>query len=324
MPTRAQLLERVQRAHTYEEIGEEFLIPPGQAYLIATGLPADGSDVVTDEQAAGRMGLVEGSTQHLVNPPTDMPQHQKTVEEWMRQRVAADEAIRRAGERRTATPPEIRGQDLTDDVVSVIGWQHNQVKWLQEQLETVPGVRKGGSEAKQQQRVSILDMIRVRLSQHETAEEEYFWPAVRQHLEGGDELADMALGQEQEGKDLLQELMRVPGHEDRFDELVEKLVAALRKHVAFEDTVLLKFKDKVPDEVRAEIGRKFQSAYEHAPTRPHPHAPNQAGPLEAAATLAAPLDRARDSLGARPAARQGQAEQKPANQVTRTKGGKKK
>ena len=321
MPTRTQLLERVRRAHTYQEIGEEFEIPPGQAYMIATGTPADGSDVLTREQEANRDGLVEGSTQHLVNPRTEMPKHQKTVEEWMRARVAADEAIRRAGEKRTATPPEIEGEGETNDVVSVIGWQHNQVKWLQEQLETVPGVKKGGDEAKQQQRVSILDMIRVRLSRHETAEEEYFWPAVREHLEGGDELADRALEQEQKGKDLLQELMGVSGGEEKFDDLVEELVAALRKHVAFEDTVLLRFKEKVPDEVRNQIGEKFQRAFEHAPTRPHPHAPNKAAPLKAAAKMAAPLDRARDAVGHRPAERQGQAEKKPANQVTRKKKG---
>lgn len=323
MPTRTQVLARVRRAHTYEEIGEEFHIPPGQAYMIATGMPADGSDVLTREQQRNREGLVEGSTQHLVNPDTEIPEHQSVVERWMKARAAADEAMRAAGERRTATPPEIEGEDLTDDVVSYIGWQHNQVKWLQEQLEAIPGVRKGGSETHQQQRVSVLDMIRVRLSQHETAEEEYFWPAVRQHLDGGDELADQALTQEQEGKDLLQELMGIPGNDDRFDELVEKLVAALRKHVAFEDTVLLEFKEKVPDEVRNEIGQKFHQAYEHAPTRPHPHAPNTATPLKAAAKMAAPLDRARDALGSRPAEREGQAESKPANEVTRKKGGKK-
>ena len=319
MPTRTQLLARVRRAHTYQEIAEEFEIPPGQAYMIATGVPADGSDVLTKEQQANREGLLEGSTQQLVNPQTQIPKHQTKVEEWMRGRVAADDAIRRAGEKRTAAPPEIRGEGETDDVVSVIGWQHNQVKWLQEQLETIPGVKKGGDEYKQQQRVSILDMIRVRLSRHETAEEEYFWPAVREHLEHGDELADKALTQEQKGKDLLQELMGVPGNDERFDDLVEELVAALRKHVAFEDTVLLKFKEEVPGDVRNQIGEKFQQAFEHAPTRPHPHAPNKSAPLKAAAKMAAPLDKARDAMGDRPAERQGQAEKKPANQVTRKK-----
>lgn len=319
MPSRPQLLARLRGRYHYEEVAEEFGIHPGLAYMIVTGLPADGSDVLTSQELEGREGVLEGSTQPLVNPPTDMPKHKSIVEDWMRGRAGADAAMRAAGEERTATPPPIEAEDETDDVVSVIGWQHNQVKYLQEQLETIPGIRKGGDEAKQQQRVSIVDMIRMRLSKHETAEEEHFWPAVREHLDDGDELADKALSQEQEGKNILQELMGVPGNDDHFDELVEELVAALRKHVAHEDAVLLQFKQLVPDEVRSELGRKFRKAYGHAPTRPHPHAPNEGAPLKAAAKMAAPLDHLRDAVGSRPAEREGQAEEKPANEVTRSK-----
>lgn len=129
--------------------------------------------------------------------------YEAVAEEWMKGRAAADKAMRRAGEERTASPPPIEAEDETDDIVSAIGWQHNQVKYRQEQLETIPGVRKGGDEAKQQQRASIVDMIRMRLSKHETAEEELFWPAVRRYLDDGDRLADEVLHQEQEGKDLL-------------------------------------------------------------------------------------------------------------------------
>lgn len=318
MPSRPQLLARLRGSYRYEEVAEELGIPPGLAYMIVTGLPADGSDVLGPEELEGREGLLEGTTQSLVNPPTEMPKHNSRVEKWMKQRVAADAAMRQAGEERTATPPPIEAEDETDDVVSVIGWQHNQVKYLQEQLETIPGVTKGGDEAKQQQRVSIVDMIRMRMSKHETAEEEHFWPVVRDHLGDGDALADKALEQEQQGKDILQALMGVPGNEGRFDELVEELVTALRKHVAHEDTVLLQFKQTVPDDVRSEIGRRFRQAYGHAPTRPHPHAPDEGAPLKAAAKLAAPLDHMRDAVGHRPAEREGQAEEKPANEVTRS------
>lgn len=317
MPSRSQVLSWLGASGGYEAAAEGLDIPPGLAYLTATGLPADGSDVLTREELAGREGVLEGSTQTLVNPPTDAPEHSGTVKEWMKARAAADKAMRKAAEQRTATPPPIEGEGETDDVVSVIGWQHNQVKYLQEQLETVPGVTKGGDEAKQQQRVSIVDMIRVRLSKHETAEEEHFWPAVRERLEDGDALADQALEQEQEGKDLLQALMGVPGDAKRFDELVEQLVSALRKHVAHEDKVLLQFKESVPDEVRSEIGRRFRRAFEHAPTRPHPHAPNEGAVLKGAAAMAAPLDHLRDALGDRPAKREGHAEITPANEVTR-------
>jgi hypothetical protein len=316
LPTRTQILARVRAGASYEDVGAELRIPPGQAYMIATGLPADGSDVPSRSELLHSAGVVEGSTQHLVGPDPELPSHKDAVSEWMKSRAAADAPLRRAGEERTAEPPPVQGEDETDDVVAVIGWDHSQVQFLLEQLETIPGVRKGGSRAKQEQRVSIVDMIRIRLSQHETAEEEHFWPAVRESLPDGDRLGDEALAQEQEGKDLLQALEGLPGDDDRFDALVEDLAGALRKHVAFEDTVLLEVKASVPPEVRSEVGRRFMAAKEHAPTRPHPHAPDRGAPLRVAAKLAGPLDQARDALGGRPAERKGQAEQKPANEVT--------
>lgn len=256
MPSRPQLLARMQGSFDYERVAAELGIPPGLAYMIVTGLPADGSDVLTKEEREARVGLRDRS-QELVNPPSPMPKHESIVEEWMKGRVAADGAMRAAGEARRATPPPIEAAGETEDVVSVIGWQHNQVKYLQEQLEAIPGVSKGGSEAKQQQRVSIVDMIRRQLSRHEAAEETTFWPAVRELIDGGGELADRALAQEQEGKDLLQKLSEVGGRDERFDELVEQLLDALRKHVAFEDLVLLRFAGQVAEETRAEIGSRF-------------------------------------------------------------------
>ena len=44
MPTRAQVLELLDAGHSYQTVGRALRIPPGQAFMIATGLPADGSD----------------------------------------------------------------------------------------------------------------------------------------------------------------------------------------------------------------------------------------------------------------------------------------
>ena len=43
---------------------------------------------------------------------------------------------------------------------------------------------------------------------HEAIEEQFFWPAVRDALDGGDELADQALEQEQADKKLLVAISR--------------------------------------------------------------------------------------------------------------------
>lgn len=306
MPTREQLISVLQTGDTYEEAAKHFGIPPGQAYLIATGLPADGSDVLPPEELEQRKGLLlDGSSQHLANPPTEVVTEDESVQEWTRARAADDSAMQEAAAKRTAEPPPIDNPDQTSDVVDLLGRDHNQVKYLQEQLEAIPK----DTERHLQQCVSIIDMMRIRLSQHEAAEEQYLWPAVRKHLPDGDELADQALEQEQHGKDLLQELDGMPGDDPRFEDLVTELSSALRKHVAFEDRVFLKVKESVPDKTRDQLGRKVEKAKANAPTRPHPHAPTGNKPAATvAAAAAAPLDYARDMLGDRPANRDGKAE----------------
>src|SRR5579875_3221102 len=72
-------------------------------------------------------------------------------------------------------------------------------------------------------------------SRHEAAEEMYFWPAVREKVSGGDQLADEALRQEDEGKRVLDELRKAAPGDGRFEELVTTFAAAGRAHIAFEE-----------------------------------------------------------------------------------------
>lgn len=304
MPTRRQVQDAVRDGGSYESAAAECGIPVGQVYLIATGLPADGSDVLGSRYLARREDLLVPSSQTLVNPRSETPTTNAVALAWLERRAAADDPMRQAAHARTAEPPP--KQERADDVVDVLGSDHNQVNYLSEQLQAIPGVRQGGAAHHQQMRVSIVDMIRLHLSQHESAEEAYLWPAVRAGLPDGESLAAVALEQEQQGKDLLQALDGLAGDDDRFDELVEQLVAALRKHVAFEDKVFLQVKDHLPEEQRDELGKKIRLARDHGPTRPHPHAPPGS---KLAAAAAAPIDKLRDAVGDRPAKRHGKPEE---------------
>ena len=220
MPTRQQVLSVLDTGSDFREAADRLGIPSGQVYMIATGLPADGSDVLSEEELAGRERVMHGGSQALANPPTEVPTRDQRVERWIHERALNDDPMQQAAAERTAEPPEADNQD-SEDIIVILRTDVNQTKFIQEQLEATPGVRQGGEAVHQQQRVSLVDMLRVRLSQHELAEEEYFWPAVRRHLQGGDELADRALEQEQRGKDLLQALDGMGGGEDEFDELVQ-------------------------------------------------------------------------------------------------------
>ncbi len=310
MPTREQVRRLLDAGLDYQAAGQKLGIPPGQAYLIATGVPADGSDTITEEEA-NRPGFLP-SSQHLTNPPHENPTAKESVAAWLKARVASDEQMRTALRERTAEPPEVDPgtEEENLDAVTVLGRQHGQVRYLLKELQALPSHTTGGSPEQMSARKSIVDMITVRLSEHETIEEEHFWPAVRQALPNGDDYADKALQQEQEGKDTLTELGRLAPDTREFDELVEQLVAQLREHVAFEDLVFLKVREAVPQEDLDRLGEKLLSAKKTTPTRPHRHAPKRPGAVvKAAAAGAAVMDKARDAAGGRPAERQGQPSQ---------------
>jgi iron-sulfur cluster repair protein YtfE (RIC family) len=288
----------------FAAVAERLGIPPGQAYLIATGRPADGGDSPSDREEAS--GLLLASSQHLANPPHENPTSSEAVQQWIRDRVAADAQMREAAQQRTAEPSGDEDSDSSTDVVMVLTREHNKVRALLKQLSAIPGHKQGGTAEDLSQRKSIVDMITVRLSQHEAAEEELLWPAVRKALPDGHEWADGALEQEQEGKETLTALGKLEPDTDEFDSLVEQLEAQCRKHVAYEYQVFLRLRDAMPGDQREKLGKKVQRASKHAPTRPHRHAPSEPGiAVKAAGAAAAAMDRARDAAGDRPAERQG-------------------
>ncbi|MGB8963458.1 MAG: hemerythrin domain-containing protein [Pseudonocardiaceae bacterium] len=309
MPTRAQVRDLLAQGHDYPEIGRRFGVPPGQAYLIATGIPADGSDTYTEAERQ-RAGVLP-SAQHLLGTAAENPTTKESVLTWIKTRVSADAQMQAAAQQRDAEPGEIQDPDDDHDALVVLTRDHNQVKALQEQLETLPSHATGGNAAQMSRRKSVVDMITVKLSQHEAVEEEYFWPAAREAMPDGDRWADEAIEQEQQGKNTLTALGKLAPDTDEFDDLVEQLVLLLRKHVAYEEKLFLQLKSVMSDETRRELGEKLLAAKKLAPTRPHPHTPVKPGVLKTVGAAAAAVDKVRDAVGDRPAKRRGRAKKAP-------------
>jgi hypothetical protein len=109
VPTREQVRGLLDSGLDYEATGLRLGISPGQAYLIATGTAADGSDTITEDEAK-RPGFLPGS-QRLANPPHDNPATKDQVTAWLMARVAADGQMRVALRERTAEPPEIEAPE---------------------------------------------------------------------------------------------------------------------------------------------------------------------------------------------------------------------
>jgi hypothetical protein len=87
--TRAQVHALLDGGHTYETAARELGIPAGQAFMIATGLPADGGDGPAPEELREKR-LLPGSSQHLVNPPPFNPTRNAKVMPWVRARAARE------------------------------------------------------------------------------------------------------------------------------------------------------------------------------------------------------------------------------------------
>ena len=310
MPSRETVLRTLERTGSYEGTALHLGIPAGQAFLIATGLPADGGDTFPPDEL-DRPGMIPQSSQALVyrHAEPENPTTKGHVHEWIKRRADADQPMRRAADARDAAPGKILDPDETD-ICTVLTRDHDQVTAMLKQIKTIPGPTTGGSAVHLSRKKSIVDMVTVALSQHESAEQEHFWPAVRSLFKEGEDIVADALEQEQHGKDLLHRLGETPATDPEFDELCEQLDKACRAHVAYEDRVLLALRGGMDMDERRRLGEKVRTAEQHAPTRPHPHASKEpAIAVKAAGAAAAAMDKVRDTVGERPADRRGKAAQ---------------
>jgi hypothetical protein len=89
VPTREQITGLLDEGHSYETAARALHISPGLAFMIATGLPADGSGSLPPEELERRR-VLPGSSQHLVNPPPYNPTRKDTVIAWMKERAARE------------------------------------------------------------------------------------------------------------------------------------------------------------------------------------------------------------------------------------------
>jgi hypothetical protein len=87
--TRAQVKQRLEQGDDYEQAARALGIPAGQAFMIATGLPADASDPPSSEQLA-EAPTWPSSSQQLINPPAVNPKRDQRVLDWVESRAARE------------------------------------------------------------------------------------------------------------------------------------------------------------------------------------------------------------------------------------------
>ena len=182
------------------------------------------------------------------------------------------------------------------DALTFLREDHKSVLGMLEVLDGAPsgeGAQRSGLE-------TMVTNLVIAESQHEAIEEQFFWPAVREVVEDGDELADRAVKQEQEGKQLLQQLEDGAPGDPEYQDALQKFVALGREHIAFEQEVVWpRFEAAVTHERLVELGEKLERAKKIAPTRPHPDTPPSAGVLKTVGMVTATMDHIRDAATGR-------------------------
>jgi hemerythrin superfamily protein len=181
----------------------------------------------------------------------------------------------------------------------VLASDHEQVKRLLSQFEAAPAAA-GVNDSLLAARKKMAETLVIEESRHEAVEEMYFWPTVRKHLPDGDKLADQAISQEQEGKEVLAKLDKLDADNPEFDRLLGEFIKAARDHIAFEETrVWPGLRSAMTEAEAADLGDSLEQAKKTAPTRPHPHTPASPGVLKTAGPVAGAADRARDAATGR-------------------------
>ncbi|GAA2322628.1 hemerythrin domain-containing protein [Streptomyces caniferus] len=178
------------------------------------------------------------------------------------------------------------------DVIAELTTDHREVDDLFERFEDAPP----GSEDRRR----IVDALTIELVRHSVAEEEYLYPAVREHLEEGDALADKELADHARVEQLLDDLQHRDATDKDFDRLMVKLRTEVRAHVEDEENRLFaQLRTGVHPYVLEELGNKIRQAKKSAPTRPHPGAPTKPPANKLLAPGVGLVDRVRDYVTGR-------------------------
>jgi hypothetical protein len=169
--------------------------------------------------------------------------------------------------------PPVGGETTGRNVIDVLSEQHRDLLALCDRLDADPRVG---------------DVLIAELSRHLSAEEQYLYPAVRQAVPGGEELAARELAEDR----ALLLLMQKPDKD---------LIAAVRRHVAVDAEELFPvLAEMVGIEDLIRLGNRVETTAEAAPTRPHPRTPSTPPWNKIVDPAVAVVDKLRDAVTGRP------------------------
>jgi hemerythrin superfamily protein len=178
------------------------------------------------------------------------------------------------------------------NVIDELMTDHREVEELFGRIAALPSGDKD--------RKVYADQATIELVRHSVAEEEYLYPAVREHIADGDALADKEIEDHSRAEQLMKDLEGCDAEHPDFDRIMGMLVNEIRSHVADEEENLFpRLRAACSAETLDDLGDKVRQAKKMAPTRPHPSAPDKPPANKLLAPGAGLVDRMRDALTGR-------------------------
>jgi hemerythrin superfamily protein len=175
------------------------------------------------------------------------------------------------------------------DAITLLKQDHREVEGLFKRFERA-GDR--GTATKRQ----VVEQLIKALAVHAAIEEQLFYPAAREAVEGAEDTLLESLEEHHIVKWVLSELDGMEPDAERFDAKVTVLVESVRHHVEEEESELFpQVRQAMGRKALAELGDRMAEAKKTAPTRPHPRSPDTPPANLVTGAAAGLLDRAREA-----------------------------
>ncbi|MFD7229293.1 hemerythrin domain-containing protein [Streptomyces sp. NPDC059881] len=178
------------------------------------------------------------------------------------------------------------------NVIEELMADHREVEQLFSRIEALTT---GSSELR-----GLVDEVTIELVRHSVAEEQYLYPAVREHVEGGAEIADKEIAEHAVAEKLMKDLEQMRVDDAEFHPTLQQMMDHVNAHIRDEEGQLFpRLRQACTAEALEDLGDKIRRAKAMAPTRPHPSMPDTPPANKLLAPGAGLVDRVRDFVTGR-------------------------
>jgi hypothetical protein len=158
-----------------------------------------------------------------------------------------------------------------DDIIVELIEDQWELEEILGELETLPT---GDGQRKVHTNQATIELVR-----HFVTKEELLYPAMRQNMDDGEDLANRSARDQARTEHLLRKLEEAEPGSARFDRLTGRLLRRVRTLIKREnDDVFFRVRDGVPKRTLTDLGAKARRVKTLAPAHPYPNDRRQLSP----------------------------------------------